>query len=70
MHSAKLQKSGSVQLCGIGSGGACCRIAKMSPVGELIQLSLATMIFSSSDFIAEHMFAPLAKLIVIANLYR
>ena len=35
------------QLRGIGKGGACCGTVKISPVKELVRLSLATMILLS-----------------------
>ena len=52
------------QLHWIGNGDACCRIAKIYPVEELIHLSLALMIFNFfflSDFMAEHMFTPFSQ---------
>ena len=50
MWLANPQTFGLVQLHGIKNGGAHCRIANISPVEELIHLSLA-MIFRS-DFAA------------------
>ena len=43
----------------IRNGGACCRIAEISPVEELIHLSM-TRIFLL-DFVAEHMFRPFSQ---------
>ena len=53
-------KSCSVQLHGIGNGGAR-RFAQISPLEELIGLSLATMIYFS-DMVAKHMFVPLSQI--------
>ena len=66
MRLANLQKSISDQLHGIRNGGAHCSTVKISPVEELIHLSLVTMTFCQIFQLS--MFAPFAKLMQIENL--
>ena len=49
------------QLSGSWNGGAHCRNDKISPVEELIRLSLARMIKKQQHFEPEHMFAPFCQ---------